>query len=137
MSLFLLILRFNHPRLWEGAVVQGQLYGMNCREDQALRFYQKIVRIGHELMELCCDFISCSVKVTKNNTISLISPQRDPIAKRMVPFDSAHQTGVYTLLNEALTVGERVCGRCLERSDIGNVFASPSTTSKDTGKWTP
>ena len=66
---------FNHPTLWEGAIVQGLLYGVNCIADQALRFCQKIVGIGHELIELCCDFISCSVKVTKNNAISLISPQ--------------------------------------------------------------
>ena len=32
-------------------------------------------------------------------------------AKWMVPFDSARRIGVSTLLNEALTVGEGLCGR--------------------------
>jgi hypothetical protein len=43
---------FNHPTLWEGAVVQGRLYGMNYRADRALEYSQKIVGIGHELMEI-------------------------------------------------------------------------------------
>ena len=48
---------FNHPTLWEGAVVQGRLYGMNCRTDQALDLRQKILGIGLELMELLGFFI--------------------------------------------------------------------------------
>ena len=43
---------FNHPTLREGAVVQGRLYGMNYRPDRALEYSQKIVGIGHELMEI-------------------------------------------------------------------------------------
>ena len=38
--------------------------------------------------------------------------------KWIVPFDSARRIGVYTLLNEVLTVGEGLCGRCFKKCDI-------------------
>ena len=53
----------------------------------------------------------------------------------MVPLDSAHRIGVYTFFREVLTVDEGVCGLSFEKCDMGNVFASPSTTSEDTRKW--
>ncbi len=43
---------FNCAALWEGAIGLRRLYGMNYKADQALRLGQKIVEIGHELMEL-------------------------------------------------------------------------------------
>ena len=32
---------FNHPTLWEGAVMQRSFYGINCKADRALEFRQK------------------------------------------------------------------------------------------------
>jgi len=52
----------------------------------------------------------------------------------MVPFDSAHQIGLTTLLKEVLTVDEGVCGQCFKMCYFGNVFAHVARTNWDTVK---
>ena len=69
------------------------------------------------------------------NVFAYIWRTSGDIAKWMVPFNSAHQIGLTTLLKEVLTLDEGVCGQCFKICKIGNLFAYNWRTNKDTAKW--
>src|SRR5271169_173888 len=60
---------------------------------------------------------------------------RAPIAKPMVPLDSACQIGLSTFLREVLTVDQGACRWRFKNREFGNVFAFALSTSGRMGKW--
>ena len=56
-------------------------------------------------------------------------------AKRRTPSDSAHRIGQSTLLNDALTVEEGVCGWRFKNREIWDVFNYCARMDRDMNRW--
>ena len=64
-----------------------------------------------------------------------ISTHRARTAKRTKPLDSAYRIGQSTLLNDALTVEEGVCGWRFKNREIWDVFNYCVRMDRDMNRW--
>jgi len=76
------------------------------------KFFREVLTVDEGVCGL--SFKKCDM----GNVFAFPSTTSEDTRKWMAPSDSAHRLGVYTLLNEVLTVGEGLCGRCFKKCDI-------------------